>query len=251
MSAHILKLWKLPKFKTISINSKLLFIYLISNPYLNLIGVYNLEFEFICLHTGLNEEELKNSIEELTLSNLIIVKEYNNLNYFIIPFCFDNIYDKQKSNDKIKSNLNSLPKELVDYLDSININDKLKIKNYKLPDPIEVTEFALSLGYSINGKTFIDFYKKQGEIKGFKDVLLDSKGSVVKNWKMKLTKVWCKKDNTIILPDNAPKGYEYLHIIVNNTVYVPDNWVNGYPKSKDFLITKELCKEYERRAKSS
>lgn len=192
-------------------------------------------------------EEVRESSKELIAEKYIYVKKYEGLIYFIVPAHFATVSNSDSNIERMRSDFKSLPKELVKFLDSIGIAISKKFAPFEEPDSKEITEYALSIGYYVNGEQFSDYYRNQARIRGNNEYWMDSRGKIVRDWKAKLRNVWCKDEFKVTLPKGAPKGYEYLYVIVDGRVHCPSEWKDGLPRSKDFLITKELRKEYEER----
>lgn len=65
------KMWSDPKFKNLSPNDKLLFIYFFTNQHAHLSGIYYLPPPVIQYETGLSESEIKKGIDTLSIPYLI------------------------------------------------------------------------------------------------------------------------------------------------------------------------------------
>lgn len=105
------------------------------------------------------------------------------------------------------------------------------------PTPEEATQHGLSLGYVVNGKTFVDHYASND--------WYNVNNKKVRNWRQTLEKVWCKESNKLETAPNAPKGYEYFHITLDNGERVsPEGWRKGRPTHSNYLHTELLNDEY-------
>lgn len=251
MAVKITNLWGNGLFNQLHNNSKLLYIYLTSNPSINSVGVSCLTPDFICSQLCLTIEEMREASIELINNKYIIVKDYNEVIYFIVPKHFSTVGNSESNIEKMKSDLKALPKELKEYLDSIGISVSKKFKPFDEPSAEEIEAFAMDRGFLINGQEVIDYYRGQAKLRGLEGQWVDSRGKRVRDWKGKVINVWIKKAKEIILPDNAPEEYKYLRVFVNGEYYTPSDWKDGQPQHKDFLIRKELIKEYERWKKRS
>src|SRR5690606_33993937 len=218
--------------------------YLATNSYLNTVGVCSIDPDVICLQTGLTLQELRDSTTQLMEEEIAYVKSYNNTIYFIVPSHFSTVSNSEASIEKMKSDLKSLPKQLVEFLKSIGISIDKKAKIFVEPTEIEVIEHALSQGYYVNGKEFIDYYRRQGALRGKEGTWMDSRGKRVIDWKSKMRNIWYREENKITLPKDAPKGWEYFYIIFKGQPVLPERWSDGQPKHSDFLINKEMSKCY-------
>lgn len=65
------KMWSDPKIRSLSPKDKLLFIYLVTNSYTHLSGIYHLPFPVIMYETGLTEKEVGYGIDTLSIPYLI------------------------------------------------------------------------------------------------------------------------------------------------------------------------------------
>lgn len=59
------KMWEDEWFDNLSDDARLLFIYLITNPFINLSGCYEVRDKTICYHTHLNQDQLNKAKEDL------------------------------------------------------------------------------------------------------------------------------------------------------------------------------------------
>lgn len=244
---NISKLWNDEKFNSLTNNSKLLFIYLSNNPSINNVGVICQTPKLIKRVLKLSMVDLRCSIEELIKINYIHVKKVDKLIYFIIPKHFSTISKSDLAIEKIKSDLKRLPVNIQMFLDSIGINVKMKTNFFKKPTKEEVIKFSIENGHMIDVKEFLSFYENIGKERGFDDgVWVDTRGRIVRDWKMKMKKIWFKIENKIEIPKNTPEGLETFGVMIKEKFYLPDYWKDGKPFSKDFLINKELKKEYKK-----
>ena len=251
MAVKIAKLFKDSWFQNQAEITKLLYIYLATNPDLNTVGVFSPNLKVVCLEVRTDMNTLRACCEILIKQKYIYVKKFEETVYFIIPEYFNTIPKSEATITKVNKTLDSLPEGLSLFLNSIGINVKAKTKIFIEPTPEEVTNYSLSLGYLVSAEDFINYYKEQSERYGKKGVWVDGRGTQVRDWKAKLRKIWCKEDRKIKTFRDAPKGYERFHIIKEGTIITPDGWKNGKPFSKSFTVDIELKKEYEKRKEGS
>jgi hypothetical protein len=251
MAVKISKLFKDTKFQNLSLKTRLLYIYLSTNPNLNTVGIFSPNPEVIALELKYTMEELRESTTTLIEQKYLYVKQIKGVIYFIIPHHFDTIPKSEASVLKIQKIFSGLPKQLVDFLQSINISITSKVKEFIEPTAEEVVTYSLSMGYSINGDDFINYYKSQAEKFGKVGVWVDGRGKQVNDWKGKLRKVWFKEDRKLVAQKNAPKGYEFFNVVKNGETIQPDGWRNGKPFSKSVALDILLKKEYEKRKTNS
>lgn len=251
MGVKISKLFKDNRFQKLPNNTKLLYIYLASNSSLNNVGVLCPNLETVAIEVGCSIEELRNSTKILRDSKYIYIKKYNDVIYFIVPEHFNTIPKSEASVLKIQKTLKQLPDKLVTFLNTIEISIQSKIKTFIEPTSEEVSEYALSFGYLINGEEFIKYYKEQAIKFGKKNIWVDGRGNQVNDWKGKLRKVWFNIENKINGQKDAPKGFELFYVKKDGKVIQPDGWKNGKPYSKSLAIDVLLKKEYAKRKTNS
>ena len=238
MAVKVSRLFKDIRFQKLPEITKLFYIYLVTNPNLNVVGVLSPNLEVACLELSCSMEDIRVSSRELIALKYIYIKDYEGTIYFIIPEHFNTIPKSESTISKVSKVISSLPRGLSQFLDEIGINVKAKVKEFIKPTAEEVTEYSLSLGYLIDGNAFISYYEEQAERYGKKGVWVDTRGTQVRDWKAKLRKIWCK-------------DFETFHILRDGKVITPDGWKRGKPFSKSLAIDIELKKEYDKRKGSS
>lgn len=248
MAVKIAKLFKDYNFQKLTQEARLLYIYLVSNPSLSTIGVFSPDIRVAALEAGLNKESFRGATQELTMKGFIHVKKYEDLIYFIIPRHFDTIPNSDATARKVVKLLAKLPDEFVTFLDSLGIKAGAKVVTFTKPSAEEVTQYAMSIGYMINGQEFVDYYD---EVSGSKAYWVDGRGKMIRDWKSKLKRVWCKDDRKMKAVKGAPKGYEFFHVIKDGKAIYPDSWKDGKPWSKSISTNILLKREYEERKKDS
>ena len=83
MAVKISKLFKDSRFKDLPNITKLLYIYLSTNPDLNTVGVFSPNLEVVCIEVGCDMEELKESSKRLTKLKYIYVKKFDDWKWMI------------------------------------------------------------------------------------------------------------------------------------------------------------------------
>jgi hypothetical protein len=115
------KIWRDLYFVSLSQLEKLLFLYLITNEKINLIGIYELTDREILFDTGIKEEELEKAKKKFTLDKKI---------YFsgewvkIINYDKYNAYIGEKNETAKEKELSFVPKNIIDYeypIDGVSI----------------------------------------------------------------------------------------------------------------------------------
>lgn len=242
MAVKIAKLFKDYKFQELSQTARLLYIYLTTNPNLSTVGVFSPDIRVVALEVGITKEELRKATSELIDAGYIYVKKFDELIYFIVPAHFGTIPSSDATARRVTKLLSQLPDDFVKFLESINITPHIKVVEFNKPTAEEVTQYAMSIGFKIDGKAFVEYYD---EVSGGKDYWVDGRNKRIKDWKSKLKKVWCKPDRELKKMFDAPKGYEYFHVMKDDVAYYPDGWRNGKPWSKSLTIDILLKLEYE------
>lgn len=75
------KMWEDPFFEDLSPNEKLVFIYLITNPMTNILGIYEVSLKRISFDTGVDKNTIKKALETFQSNG----KVYYIQNYIIMP----------------------------------------------------------------------------------------------------------------------------------------------------------------------
>lgn len=238
------KLWGNNKFNSLTNNSKLLYLYLSTTPIINYVGVVQLSPEDIVRSLSFNLGDLRSSTKELIDENYIYVVEDERDIYWIIPSHFSTVGNSDSTIEKIKSDMKSLPKKIVDFLEKIGISANKKKKKFDKPTPDEIQKYGFSMGYFVDGETFYNFY--QNNPKSDDNFWYDGRGKLVLDWKAKLRKVWFKEDRKIKLPKDAPSGYEYFYVMEGEKAVFPTKWENGKPYGYDFTTTKKLQSAFKK-----
>ena len=104
------RFWDDPFVEELSPSEKLLFLYLLTNPQTNLIGIYELTIKRITFDTGLTKETVSNGLERFAKAS----KAFYRGNYIILPNWLKN--QRLNSNMKIAvmREFDVLPKDLKD-----------------------------------------------------------------------------------------------------------------------------------------
>ena len=227
-------------------SEKLLFLYLLTNPLTNLLGIYEVSLKRISFDTGLKSDAIQKGFERFGRVKKVFFVD----GFIILP----NFLKNQRLNTNMKIGItklfNQLPNELKDSIlsnDSKGLpNDYQSIRNGMLKYEIEIEseieeEKEKKKGFIpptlIEVKEYFktEGYKEDIAEKAWKgyDVAnwVDSKGNKIKNWKQMCIHVWFKEENKeiikIVKKKSASRGYpkespEYIKMM-------------GYPEeSKQF-----------------
>ena len=246
MAVQISKLWGDNKFNNLTNNSKLFYIYMITNPSLNSVGVLSINLSVAEAQLRLPLEEIRISTKELVAEGYIYVKKYNSNVYFITPAHFNTLSKSDSVVMRVTKDLDNLPEGLRAFLDSIHINVSSRVVKFVKPNKKEVLDYTMAQGYTINAEFFINYYENEAKRRGREDVWLNSRGKVVKDWRATLRNVWFKEENKLKETKGAPKGFEYFYVEIEGQMITPDGWRDNKPFCKDFLKSKVLLKQYNK-----
>jgi len=251
MAVKISKLWGNNKFINLTNDVKLLYIYIITHPSINSVGVLLLNLDITIVNLNTTLEHLRGNCKTLIDEGYIRIKKSGNILYVIAPAHFNTLAKSDSTIIKINNDLRDLPDDVVKELDSLGINSNSKIKKFIKPKEEEVLEYSMKQGHKVDAKMFINFYEDESRRRGKTDCWVNSKGKLVRDWKATIRNVWFKDENKFTICKDAPKGFEYFYVEVEGKTYFPDSWRDGLPQSKNFLVKKELRKQYEQRTKNS
>lgn len=76
------KFWEDPWVENLSVTNKLLFLYLITNSYANLAGIYEITIKRICFETGIDKQTVSNGLERFANDKKAY---FVNENYIVLP----------------------------------------------------------------------------------------------------------------------------------------------------------------------
>jgi hypothetical protein len=247
------RLWGDAKFQLLSPNAKLLYIYLSTNPNITTLGVVDIfigKIEFdLSYRSNYNKEQIQKLLEQLESCNYILyTNEENDFHdeerYKII------VTDHYKSLPKSKLNIRKAVDEgktskpiLKAMFKTIFSLSDFESNGFKPPTPKEVTEYAMSLGYQLNGKTFVDYY-------GDND-WYDKNDKKVRAWKAKVQKVWCREENKLQSVKGAPDGFEFFFVdLEDGSRIFPESWKDGKPSHSNFIYAEYLTNEFNEQTNS-
>lgn len=231
------KLWGDARFAWLDPHSKLLYLYLISQPSISTLGVLEIDREKIDIDLKLKGSEFVGfAIEELRGQEFLIHIEEERFDVFIIKKHFLSL-SKSKLNirkaiDEGKSS--RYQKQLRELYTPDDFKPPL---SFTPPTPEEATNYALTLGYVVNGHTFVDYYASND--------WYNKNNKKVRSWRLTLERVWCREENKLTFVDGAPSGYDYFHITLDNGDRVsPEGWRNGIPTHGNYLHEELLIQEF-------
>ena len=195
----------------------------------------------IMLDLGMSKEqynlEYQDALTELLLNEYVVVTYPNpKFTVFIIKEHFLSLSKSKLNIRKAIDEGKSSPYQTK--LREIYSPEDFKHEtSFTPPTPEEVTNYALSKGYVVNGNTFVDYYASND--------WYNKNNKKVRNWKATLDRVWCREESKLELVDGAPKGFEYFHITLDNGERVsPEGWKNDKPTHSNFLYAELLIEEF-------
>lgn len=239
------KKWHDGAFQKLSALSKLVYVYLVSHPSLTTVGTVSLVPDIAANVLNMSLDDFRSSTQELVDNKYIYVKSYEGLIYFIVPAHFSSQSTNDGTIERMKSALASLPSDLKEYLSDIGITAGKKYKKFHKPTPAEVEKVGMEFGYKIDGEEFCKYYEDISRKQGKFNLWVDSRGTQIKDWKMKMKRIWCKPTNQLKKNDKAPQGFEYFFVEIDGRLYFPTTWKDGLPKSDDFTVNRELLKKFK------
>jgi hypothetical protein len=232
-------------FKDVSSESRLLYIYLMTHPQLNTVGVVQLNPEVSVLETGLSIEDFRKSTTELINKKVLKVLKFDSVVYFLLVKHYETNPTGSLTFKKAQDILNKLPEKVKEWVEQdIDISTKEGV--FVEPTAQEVSDYCISIGHVVDGEAVVEYYSRQAELYRKKS-WVDSRGKQIIDWKSKMRNVWCRDSNKLKKQNDAPIGYEYFHIKYGERIIYPDYWRGGLPQSKEgLIITEELRQAYER-----
>ena len=220
-----------------------------THPKITTLGVLVLNIDVTSIETDIEIDELRVAFKELKTNNYISYKIVPSGPLFLILGHYNTLPKGDQTVKKSVEELKGYDPDIRNFIE-FYLDITTRSSTFVPPTVKEVLDFSLSNGYYIDAKEFIDYYDRQAQRLG-KTTWVDGNGKQVKDWRMKLQRVWFKNAQPIKLPKDAPKGLETFHIFDNGQVILPDYWDNGLPYSNDGLIkSKKLQEAYARKRNS-
>jgi hypothetical protein len=230
------KLWGDARFASLSPSSKLLYCYLTTQPNITTLGILDLYVERVNLDLGINSPDWFKTLKDKNLINYYWGDDEDTVHVLVL----DHYHSLAKSKANIRKGLDEgknskgITKAML-----LEVFTKSDFTNdsFKAPSPQEVMEYALGLGYEVNGKAFVDYYADND--------WYDKNNKKVRAWKSKVSKVWCREENKLETVKGAPKGFDYFFVDLEEGVRVfPESWKNGLPSHSNFLYAEYLTDKF-------
>ena len=230
------KLWGDARFASLSPSSKLLYCYLTTQPNITTLGILDLYVERVNLDLGINSPDWFKTLKDKNLINYYWGDDEDTVHVLVL----DHYHSLAKSKANIRKGLdegkNSKGITKVMLLEVFTKSDFTN-DSFKAPSPQEVMEYALGLGYEVNGKAFVDYYADND--------WYDKNNKKVRAWKSKVSKVWCREENKLETVKGAPKGFDYFFVDLEEGVRVfPESLKNGLPSHSNFLYAEYLTDKF-------
>ena len=236
------KLWGDAKFASLSPNSKLLYCYLVSQPNITTLGVVSILKDRVIF--DLKVKDFDKSYKALLSTDYIKGYEEGDILHTVVVGHWKSL-SKSKVNIRkaLDEGKSANPKLLTIFREVYKKKDFESNTSFTAPTPSEVSDYALSLGFIVNGKTFCEYY-------GDND-WYDKNNKLVRNWQAKLRKVWCREENRLEKADGAPEGFEYFYIELENGERVfPSSWKDGLPQHGNFVYAQYLINGFNEKNSS-
>ena len=230
------KLWGDAKFASLSPSSKLLYCYLTTQPNITTLGILDLYVERVNLDLGIHSPDWFKVLKDKGLIDYYWGDEEDTVHVLVI----DHYHSLAKSKLNIRKALDEgkISKgKTKGMLLKVFTKADFTNDNFKPPTPQEVMEYGLSLGYLVNGKTFVDYYADND--------WYDKNNKKVRAWKSKVSKVWCREENKLDQVSGAPKGYEHFFVELEEGIRVfPETWKDGLPSHSNFIYAQYLTDKF-------
>lgn len=179
MKTRIIKTryWADGSIHKLSKEARYLFIYLLTSPYINLCGIFELPDEYIKLETGLTEKELEKAKEQLIAINKV---RFHNGWLYIVNADKHNGYRNSPMNEiAYEKEISLIPSEIKAILDSsmdssidttpiVTINKKQETINKKLEIRKNIEELKKQFpNVDVNGEIdkMMDWLASSGKVK--------------------------------------------------------------------------------------
>lgn len=230
------KKWGNADFTLLPPLTKLVYIYLVTNPTISTLGVLELLPGHIVRDLGIKKNFLNKALEELDEQGFIYRIPHDRKVVVIIKAHYKSLA-KSKANIRKGKDEGSASPYRKHLLKLYTKDDFTSGTNFKAPTPAEVSQYALENGYLVDGRLFVDHYASND--------WYNKNDKKVRNWKATCIKVWCRDENKIEKVEGAPKGFEHFHVLTEEgEIIVPEGWSDSGPTHGNFLKAQILKEEY-------
>lgn len=249
MAISVTRIWRAGTFQQLSHNAKLCYIYLITSPGVNSLGLLNTTPESIGFDLKLDDQELRAAVREL-IPKLIETFVVEGQVYFYIHGHFSTLARSITVSKKAKKEFKELPEAVVEEMERRHlIPDIEQHTEFKPPSVEEIEQYGVSQGHLLDGKFITQFYEGKAKLFRKSTGWYDSRGKEIRDWKAKIRNVWCKDENKIEECKEAPKGFSHFIVKdVGGRLVAPKSWRDGLPYSNNGIADDMLLqKEYKKR----
>ena len=229
------KLWGDARFKNLSPAEKLVYIYLITQSSISVLGVVRVDLSDLAKLVDKSNKyakacllvlEAKKYIEffEEGIITILISRHWNTL-----PRTKTNIQKALKEGREAEG-------ELKKIFTRHYIKEDFETKYEFIPPTAQqVTDYAFKKGYNVDGAYFVEYYSTND--------WYNKNNRKVRDWKATCDKVWCRDTNKINIIKGVPKGFENFHITTEGGIKIyPESWKEGQPMHSNFIYA-ALLKE--------
>ena len=124
--------------------------------------------------SGLSPQSVRTSLNKLKSTNEITIKSTNKFSIISITNWGLHQHDNQQSNQQLTNNQPATNQQLTTSKNVKNEKNGKKASKARPKDAQEVTEYAASIGFILDGQNFIDHYEANGWKRG---------NTSIKDWK--------------------------------------------------------------------
>jgi hypothetical protein len=235
--APVSSLWGRPWFKPCSPHEKLTYLYCLTRPGINKLGLFFDDPEHMAKEIGLSMEQFNTAMYSLLNSGEIDITIHKKLVWFWVKDLTHSYPKSGPGYNKAVREFEEMPQEIRDWIKPELPFPLQSDREFVPPTAEQATAFAVSMGYMVDGQEFVDYYANNN--------WKNSRGKPVKDWKSTLRNVWCRPERKIPPNPGAPKGSEFFHVMVDGSPLFPKKWRNGLPFGDSIVEDKLLQKGYE------
>ncbi len=224
--------WTDPDMEEFTPEQKFFYLYLITNPSVNQIGLYEFSIRRACFETGYNQDTIEKLLSFFE-KNGKIKRSKTTRELLVVKFWHHNKSNSPKVITHVKGLLSEVKDtaligeiygmDTVSYsIDTASQEEEEKEEEEKKPDKSaiptldEVKEYFRSKGYDPSvGERAYNIYQASIEDHPHRRYWRDSRGNMIKNWKLKMQAVWFTPENKLqgddFNPDKAKQLAEAFH----------------------------------------
>jgi len=203
--------WTDPDIEELTPEQKYFYLYLLTNPSVNQIGIYELSIKRACFETGYNSETVNKLLCFFEKYGKVLRSE-NSKEILIVKFYHHNLSKSPKVKKHVEELINNVKdKDLIQYIysmdtvsnavDTVSQEEEEKEKEEEeaisaIPSLSEVRSYFSENGYDSDiGEKAFNIYQASLEDHPQRKIWRDSRDNPIKNWKLKMQSVWFKEEN--------------------------------------------------------